>query len=314
MNSFALQADAAVAELRTLQDMLRWSVSRMHEADLFFGQGLADAVEEALLLVTHALHLPWNIDESWQQAALTKHEREQVVALIQRRIEDKIPAAYLTGVAWLAGEPFMVDERVLIPRSPIAQMIAEQFKPWWQGSVDAANGEPQPQRILDLCTGSGCLGILAAKQFPQAQVELLDLSYDALAVAEQNIAAHQLFDQVQAIQSDLFAAASGRYDLIISNPPYVDAEDMASLPEEYRHEPELALAAGEDGLDLVHLILRQARQHLTATGLLVVEVGNSFPALVAAYPQLPFVWPEFSRGGHGVFVLQAHDLDNLELE
>lgn len=310
MSDFAKHAQQAVQQLRTLQDMLRWTVSSMHQADIFYGHGLADAFDEALLLATHAIHLPWDIDQQWHQCQLTEDERQAIVDLVQQRIEQKIPAAYLTGVAWFSGLPFVVDERVLIPRSPIAQMIEQKFKPWWQGAQDAA-GQAAPVRILDLCTGSGCLGILAAKAFPQAEVELLDLSFDALEVADINIQQHQLEDRVVALQSDLFEAASGRYDLIISNPPYVDAEDMASLPDEYLHEPEMALAAGEDGLDLVRIMLQQARQFLTDDGLLVVEVGNSWPALAAAYPELPFAWPEFERGGHGVFVLQASQLDNL---
>lgn len=310
MNEISQSAKDAVQELQTIQDMLRWAVSTMHEANVYFGQGLADAFEEALLLVTHALCLPWNIDQQWHQCALTVAERLRIAELVTLRIEQKIPAAYITGIAWLGGSAFVVDERVLIPRSPIAQMIEQQFTSWWQGAR-AANGQPQPQRILDLCTGSGCLGILAAKAFPEAHVELMDLSYEALEVAEINIEQHQVFDRVVALQSDLFAAAHGKYDLIISNPPYVDAEDMASLPDEYLHEPQMALAAGEDGLDLVHIILKQARQFLTDNGLLVVEVGNSWPALVDAYPNLDFVWPNFERGGHGVFVLQASQLDNL---
>lgn len=310
MSDLVQQAQQAVNELRTLQDMMRWSVSAMHQSDIYFGHGLADALEEALLLATYAVHLPWNIDQQWHQCALTQAERQAIVDLVLKRVQEKIPTAYLTGVAWFSGQPFLVDERVLIPRSPIAQMIEQQFKPWWQGTVDE-QGTPTPQRILDLCTGSGCLGILAAQAFPEAEVELLDLSLDALEVAEANIEQHQLFDRVSAFQSDLFSAASGRYDLIISNPPYVDADDMACLPDEYLHEPELALAAGTDGLDLVRIMLKEARQHLTDNGLLVVEVGNSWPALAAAYPELEFVWPSFERGGHGVFVLQASQLDNL---
>lgn len=310
MSDLPQQAQQAVNELRTLQDMLRWSVTAMHQADIYFGHGLADAFDEALLLATHALHLPWDVDARWHSCALTQAERQAIANLVLTRIQEKVPAAYLTGVAWFSGLPFLVDERVLIPRSPIAQMIEQQFKPWWQGRLDE-QGKPAPQRILDLCTGSGCLGILAAKAFPDAEVELLDLSLDALQVAEANIEQHQLQDRVTAFQSDLFSAATGRYDLIISNPPYVDAEDMASLPDEYLHEPAMALAAGDDGLDLVRIMLKQARQFLTDDGLLVVEVGNSWPALVAAYPQLPFEWPSFERGGHGVFVLQASQLDNL---
>ena len=310
MNVLEEQAQQAIEELSTMQDMLRWSVSRMHEANLFFGHGLADAMEEALLLVTHALSLPWNIDEKWYVARLTRTERSAIVSLVQERIEQRVPAAYLTGIAWFSGAPFIVDERVLIPRSPIAQLIEARLMPYWQGARDQ-HDQPAPQRILDLCTGSGCLGILAAQAFVEAEVELLDLSFDALEVAELNIQAHQLEHRVQALHSDLFSAASGRYDVIISNPPYVDAEDMASLPEEYLHEPEMALAAGADGLDLVRIMLQQARQYLTDQGVLIVEVGNSFPALIDAYPHLPFVWPDFARGGHGVFVLQAKDLDNL---
>lgn len=312
MTSFIQSAEQALTELRTMQDMLRWCISRMSEAGLFYGHGLDNPMDEALLLVTYALHLPWNIDSQWYQSALTQTERQDILELVQLRIEQKIPTAYLTGVAWYCGEPFNVNERVLIPRSPIGQMIETRFGQWWQGQTDDLTGCPAPQRIMDLCTGSGCLGILAAKQFPAAEVELLDLSFDALEVAEENIQQHQLADRVIALQSDLFSAASGKYDLIISNPPYVDAEDMADLPEEYLHEPALALEAGDDGLDLVRIILTQARRFLTDDGLLVVEVGNSWPALLQAYPELPFVWPDFERGGHGVFVLQARDLDNLK--
>lgn len=303
------QADEAAAELRTLGDMIRWSVSRMNEADIWFGHGTDNAWDEALLLVTHALNLPWNIAAEWHASCLTASERRAVTELVLTRIEQRVPAPYLTGVAWFCGLPFAVDERVLIPRSPIGQMIEQRFAPWWQGSLHS--GVPSPGRILDLCTGSGCIGIACADRFPEAEVELLDISFDALAVAEDNIQRHQLQDRVVALQSDLFAAASGCYDLIVSNPPYVDADDMSSLPDEYHHEPELALAAGADGLDLVRIMLTEARRYLTDDGLLVVEVGNSWPALAAAYPQLPFIWPEFEHGGHGVFVLQARDLDVL---
>ncbi|UXD87999.1 50S ribosomal protein L3 N(5)-glutamine methyltransferase [Thalassolituus hydrocarboniclasticus] len=302
-------AECAVDELNTLQDVIRWSVSRMSEAGIYYGHGTDNPWDEALLLVTHALHLPWNLANEWRNAQLTRTERQAAIELILTRIEQRVPAPYLTGVAWFCNLPFVVDERVLIPRSPIGQMIDQGFAPWWQGHT--LDGQPQPQRIMDLCTGSGCIGIAMAKKFPQAEVELLDLSFEALEVADENIQRHQLEDRVMALQSDLFAAASGKYDLIVSNPPYVDADDMSCLPEEYHHEPEMALAAGDDGLDLVRIMLKEARQYLTDDGLLVVEVGNSWPALAAAYPQLPFVWPEFEHGGHGVFVLQARDLDLL---
>lgn len=296
---------AAVDELQTLQDLLRWTVSRMNEADIYFGHGTDNSWDEARLLVTHALSLPWQLDNSWLSARVTRPEREAVLALVTERIQKRVPAPYLIGEAWFCGLPFVVDERVLIPRSPIGEMIELGFASWWKG-LEA------PQRILDLCTGSGCIGIACAKHFENAEVELLDISAEALEVADENIQRFELEDRVVALQSDLFSAADGRYDLIVSNPPYVDAYDMSTLPEEYHHEPELALAAGEDGLDLVRRMLAEARDYLTDDGLLVVEVGNSWPALVEAYPQLPFVWPEFERGGHGVFVLQARDLDLLK--
>lgn len=310
MSDLRHKANEAVNELSSVQDMLRFSVSLMHEAQVYFGHGSDSAWGDALILVAHALHLPLDMPESWYGSKLTSSERRQIVDLLLLRIEERVPAAYLAGEAWFCGLPFYVDDRVLIPRSPIGQMIEARFAPWWQGACDEHN-QPKPKRILDLCTGSGCIGIAAAQAFPYAQVELLDISFDALAVAQANIERHGLEDRVQAFQSDLFSAAGGKYDLILSNPPYVDAEDMASLPEEYQHEPALALEAGEDGLDLVRIMLQQAREFLTDDGLLVVEVGNSWPALAAAYPQLPFVWPEFTRGGHGVFVLQAQDLDSL---
>lgn len=311
MSNWPAQAHEAVDELSSIQDLMRFAVSAMHEAEIYFGHGTDNAWDEARLLITHVLHLPWQLPESWYQARLTRRERQAVIELLVLRIQERVPAAYLIGEGWFCGLPFFVDDRVLIPRSPIGQMIDEQFRTWWQGRLDEQGFLPAPQRILDLCAGSGCIGIASAMAFPDAEVELLDISFDALEVAHSNIERHQLENRVQAFQSDLFSAASGKYDLIVSNPPYVDAQDMADLPAEYLHEPALALEAGEDGLDLVHRILQEARRYLSDDGLLVVEVGNSWPALAAAYPQLPFVWPSFERGGHGVFVLQARDLDLL---
>jgi ribosomal protein L3 glutamine methyltransferase len=293
--------EEALNELSTLQDLLRWSISRMNEAGLHFGHGTDNARDDAVMLVTHALHLPWNIEQDWQNAKLTHSEREMVISLISRRINERMPTPYLTGEAWFYGLPFVVDERVLIPRSPIAEIIAARFQPWV--------GDKKVHRIMDLCTGSGCIGIACATEFPQAHVELLDISFDALALADENIASHDLNDRVIALQSDLFEAADGKYDIIVSNPPYVDADDMSCLPEEFHNEPELALAAGEDGLDLVRIMLAQARQYLTDDGLFIVEVGNSWPALEDAYPTVPFMWQEFELGGHGVFVLTADQLD-----
>ena len=301
-NQLSIEAcEEALNELSTLQDMLRWSISRMNEAGLYFGHGTDNARDDAVMLVTHALHLPWNIEQDWQNAKLTRSEREVVISLVSRRINERMPTPYLTGEAWFYGLPFCVDERVLIPRSPIAEIIAVRFQPWI--------GDKSIHRIMDLCTGSGCIGIACATEFPQAHVELLDISFDALALAEENIASHQLNDRVIALQSDLFDAADGQYDIIVSNPPYVDADDMSCLPDEFHNEPELALAAGEDGLDLVRIMLAQARQYLTDDGILIVEVGNSWPALEDAYPTVPFMWQEFELGGHGVFVLTADQLD-----
>lgn len=307
-SAFVLTSEAceeALNELLTLQDLLRWGISRMHEAGLYFGHGTDNARDDAVMLATHALHLPWDIDQEWQAARLTQSERQAVIELFARRINERMPTPYLTGEAWFYGLPFNVDERVLIPRSPIAEMIAARFQPWLGGR----SGNKSVHRILDLCTGSGCIGIACAMEFPQAHVELLDISFDALALADENIARHQLGDRVMALQSDLFSAADGKYDIIVSNPPYVDADDMSCLPEEFHNEPELALAAGEDGLDLVRIMLAEARQYLADDGIFIVEVGNSWPALEEAYPTVPFMWQEFEMGGHGVFVLTADQLD-----
>jgi len=296
------QAQQAIDELLTLQDMVRWSVSRMAEAGIFFGHGTDNPVDESVLLISHVVGIPWSHIDQWRDCRLTREERQRVTELVSIRIEQRVPAPYLVGEAWFCGLPYLVDERVLIPRSPIAELIENGFQPWLN---------QEPQRIMDLCTGSGCIGIACAMQFENAEVELLDISFDALAVAEENIQRLQVEDRVMALQSDLFSAANGKYDLIVSNPPYVDADDMACLPDEFHHEPELALAAGNDGLDLVRIMLAHAREYLTDEGVLVVEVGNSWPALAEAYPQLPFQWQEFERGGHGVFVLKASDLNNL---
>lgn len=294
--------DQARDQLLTIRDFLRWAASEFIDAKLYYGHGTDNPWDEAEQLVLHAIHLAPPLGDEWLDARLTTSERARVVANIQRRIEERIPAAYITGQAWFAGLPYAVDERVLVPRSPIAELIEKRFAPWLT---------EEPLQILDLCTGSGCIGIACAYAFPDAEVQLSDISFDALAVAEENIHQHGMADRVFAMQSDLFENLLGqRFDLIVSNPPYVDAEDMASLPDEFHAEPELGLASGDDGLDFTRRLLREAQDYLTDEGLLVVEVGNSWPALEAAYPDLPFVWVEFERGGHGVFVLTAQDLRN----
>lgn len=293
------QADA-IKQLKTVRDWLRFAVSRFSAGEVYCGHGTDNLWDEAVQLVMQTLHLPMMDNVQYLDARLTKAERETVLERIERRVNGRVPVPYLTGEAWFMGLPFEVDERVLIPRSPIGEFLLEEGGPW-------LNGKPV-ERILDLCSGSGCIGIAAAWQFPDARVDLADISSGARDIAERNIERHGLADRVSAIESDLFSALEGPYDLILANPPYVDAKDMADLPEEYRHEPELGLAAGADGLVLMERILRQASSYLPPDGVLVGEVGNSQPALEAAFPGLPFTWLAFENGGHGVFVLDAEAL------
>ncbi|RYY02089.1 MAG: 50S ribosomal protein L3 N(5)-glutamine methyltransferase [Gammaproteobacteria bacterium] len=290
-------------ELFTIRDFIRWGASEFTAAKLYFGHGTDNAWDEAEQLVLHAIHLTPPLAAEWLSARLTRIERDAVINHFQRRIEERVPAAYITGQAWFAGLPFIVDERVLVPRSPIGELIQQQFKPW-------INNEPA--QILDLCTGSGCIGIACAYAFPDAEVQLSDISFDALAVAEENIQQHNLEDRVFAMQSDLFANLAGqKFDLIVSNPPYVDADDLATMPPEYHAEPEIGLGSGDDGLDFTRRLLQDASDYLTDDGVLIVEVGNSWVALEEAYPNVPFTWIEFERGGHGVFVLKKSDLKNI---
>lgn len=302
--------EQAVRDLVTLRDFIRWGMSRFNEAEIYFGHGTDNALDEAAYLVLHSLHLPPQIGEPYMDTRLTESERRRVVDILLRRVEERVPAPYLTHEAWYGGIPFYVDERVLIPRSPVIELIEAHFEPWVQAE--------KVSNILDLCTGSGCIAITCAAAFPDAHVDAVDISRDALAVANINVERYDMSDQVRTVESDLFSALKGqRYNIIVSNPPYVDAQDMAALPQEYRHEPALALEAGPNGLDLVLTILHEAMYHLESDGILVVEVGNSREALEELLPEVPFLWLEFERGGEGVFLLTAdkvrdhHDLFRL---
>ncbi|MPV86665.1 50S ribosomal protein L3 N(5)-glutamine methyltransferase [Cardiobacteriales bacterium ML27] len=292
--------------LQTIYDWVRYATSRFADPEntppLVFGQGCDNAFDEAHALVLGLLNLPFDLGVSYFQAQLTRAECEKIATAIEARIDAKMPVPYLTNRTLFMGLPFYVDERVLIPRSPIAELIAGDFAPY----IDA----PEDLRhILDLCCGSGCIGIACASQFPQAIVTVADISAPALAVAEKNIAMHQLAHQVLPQLSDGFdALPKGQYDLIIANPPYVDSETMANLPDEFLHEPAFALGSGEDGLDLTRRILQTAADYLTPNGCLIVEVGASWPLLEAAYPDVVFQWHEFMQGGEGVFVMTADEL------
>ena len=292
----------AAQSLHNVRDYLRFAVSRFNQAKLFFGHGSNDAYDEAAYLILHTLHLPLDRLEPFLDAQLTDGERTAVLSIIQQRVEKRIPAAYLTHQAMLGDFSFYVDERVIVPRSFIAELLLEQLNPWI--------AEPEKiNSVLDLCTGSGCLAILAAHAFPYASVDAVDLSSAALAVAERNIADYQLQDRVSLIESDLFAKLGGKkYDLIISNPPYVDVRSVAALPQEYLHEPTMALGSGHDGLDATRIILKHAAQHLSKNGVLIVEIGHNRDVLEAAYPNLPFTWLDVSAGDEFVFMLHRNDL------
>jgi ribosomal protein L3 glutamine methyltransferase len=300
MSDRPLDTSVAVRDLHTVRDFVRWSVTSMAQAGVHLGHGNDDVWDEAMTLVLHPLALDWDSDPRVLDARLTVPEREAIAELVRRRVDERVPLAYLTGKAWFAGLPFHVDGRVLVPRSPIAELIAARFEPW----LDAA----RVSRVLELCTGSGCIAIACCHAFPDAEVVATDISAEALDVATGNRALHHCDEQLSLVQGDLFAGVHGRYDLIIANPPYVDAGDMDTLPPEYRHEPSLGLAAGHDGLDLVLRILADAGNYLSDDGLLIVEVGNSDEALMAMFPIVPFTWPEFAHGEGGVFVLPAADV------
>ncbi len=285
--------------LSTICDFIRYATSRFNEAGLSFTHGFDSGLDEATYLVLHSLHLPHDMPPAYGAATLLSDERAEVLARIEQRLL-RTPLAYITGEAWFSGMAFKVDTSVLIPRSPIAELIENSFEPWL-GAI--------PTRILDMCAGSGCIGIACAAHFSDAQVDLVDLSEDALKLANFNVAQHGLDGRVELIQSDLFSVLKGRkYDLIVSNPPYVSEAEMRTLAPEFAHEPAVALVSGSDGLDAPLSILAEASQYLNAKGVLVLEVGASESALLAVLPDLPGEWVEFARGGSGVVVISARDL------
>jgi len=303
--NFSNECDEVSQQLQTVADFCRYGASLFNQAELFYGHGNDNAFSEALTLVMHALSLPENLTEQVMTCRLLKQEKLAILALFDQRVTEQVPVAYITNLTYFAQLPFYVDERVLVPRSPIGELIEQHFSPYF--SEDRA-----PSRILDLCTGSGCIAIACASYFPEAEVDAVDLSADALNVAQINIENHGLSEQVIPIQSDVFSGVEGlSYDLIVTNPPYVDQDDIDSLPTEYTHEPEMGLGCGEDGLDIVRVILAQSAQHLNENGILICEVGNSQYHVEAVYPQVDFTWLTFERGGHGVFMLTKAQLEKF---
>lgn len=292
-------------QLSTTGDFVRFAASQFNQADLYFGHGINNAWDEAISLIMFTLNLPENLFEQVFTCQLTSDEKQDVLSIIEKRIIEEIPAAYLTNQAVFAKLPFYVDQRVLVPRSPIGELIENKFS-------QLINDKSLPTRILDLCTGSGCIAIACAYAFPDADIDAVDLSIDALNVANINIENHGLSEQVIPIQSDVFSGVEGQvYDLIVTNPPYVDQDDVDSLPQEYLHEPEMGLGCGEDGLDIVRKILAESAEHLSENGILICEVGNSQIHVSSVYPDVPFKWLTFERGGHGVFMLTKAELDQF---
>ena len=288
------------ASLNTIGDLLHWAIEQLNNSDVYFGHGTDNAEDEAEHLLAHLLTDKQRAEDNVLDCEINSQQQQQLIKLLNRRISERMPLPYLLGEAWFAGLPFTIDQRVIVPRSPFAELIGRSFQPWLP---------KQPSHILDLCCGSGCIGIACAYAFEAACIDLTDLSSAALELAEVNIQRHQLQGRVRALKSDLFAKLSGcRYDLIISNPPYVDQQDLATMPAEYHHEPAMALGSGDDGLDITRRILVEAADYLSEEGLLFVEVGNSWAALDKAFPSVPFMWLEFEFGGHGVFVITRAEL------
>jgi len=290
----------------TLRDLLRYAVTRFNQEKLFFGHGSANALDEAAYLLLHTLHLPLDKIDPFLDARLLPEEISKVMQVIERRAADRVPASYITNEAWLGTYNFYVDERVIVPRSFIAELIPEHFSPW-------VNDPDSITDILELCTGSGCLPIMLADMFQNAQVDAVDISADALEVARKNVATYELQDRVNLIQSDLYTNVPDKqYDLIITNPPYVNSGSMASLPQEYLHEPQIALAGGDDGMDLVRKIVAGAAQRLKDDGILMVEIGNERAFAEAAFPELNLTWVSTSAGDDMVFLIEARDLQDFQ--
>jgi len=288
-------------QLSSIRDFVLWGEKQFLEAELFFGHGTDNALDEAAALVLKVVEQPYNLSEEALDLALSEREKARVLKLIDERINTRQPAAYLTGEALFAGLTFYVDERVLVPRSPIAELIVEQFSPWIEAN--------KVERVLDLCTGSGCIAIACSYAFPDTSIDAVDLSPEALEVCRINIAKHDKIGKVEAIESDLFENLSGRrYDIIVSNPPYVCTKEWESLPKEFHHEPDMGFKGGESGLDLVDKILSEGALYLNPKGILVVEVGSSAEMLLEKYPMVPFCWLEFEFSGDGVFLLTAEQL------
>jgi len=295
-----IEADT-ITTLKTIRDYIRWGASQLSEKDVFLGHGIATPLHESAALVLHAIHQPYNLDESYMGAVLTIEERKKVVHLFNQRITERKPVAYLTNEATFAGLSFYVDERVLVPRSPIAELIEQRFAPW----VD----EEQVFNVLDLCTGSACIAIACAYAFPEAQVDAVELSNDAIEVAGINIEKHDLTEELGLYQSDLFnELPKKQYDVIVTNPPYVAIQEWEELPAEYHKEPEMGFTGGVSGLDLVIRILAGANEFLSEQGVLIIEVGSSAETLQQLFAEIPFYWLEFERGGDGVFLLTAEQV------
>ena len=304
-NFDASYADEITTQLKTVGDYIRWAISMFGRHQVFYGHGTDNAWDEALHLVLGSLDLPLDTRPELLASRLTNEEKLFVFDQVKRRVVERVPTPYLLGKAWFAGLKFSINQNVLIPRSPFAELIDQYYSPWWAEGIE-------PSSILDLCAGSGCIGIASAMVFPSAKVDLVELSDEAIAVAEYNIDQFELRDRVTCYRSNLFQALHGQqYDLIVSNPPYVDQKDLSAMPEEFQHEPGMALGAGHDGLDIVKRILQESVDFLSEDGILLVEVGNSQVALEKQFPEVPFTWLEFERGGHGVFMLTAQQLKDF---